>query len=66
VDIILGIELEVPGSIHSSGKRLCVLQPSVLYHDVKHGRPNHRITFSMGHTGASEKYPQDASWEILS
>ena len=34
--------------------------------DVKQRRPSHRVTFSMGHAGASRTSPNDAPWEKLS
>ena len=34
--------------------------------DVKWRKPSYIIIFSMGHVGASRRFPSDAPWEILS
>jgi len=38
---------------------------SVLDQNVKQRRPSYTVTFSMGHTGASRKSPNDPPWEML-
>ena len=63
MDGVLDLQLEIPDSIPVSVQNFDLCNTFIGY---RSRRFTHRVTFSMGHTGANRKSPNGGPWEALS